>query len=347
MSANPQNAVDSDAPGTLAHREHGRRWRPPRPAAVAQRLRGLFEKKREGDFRTSFTGDAQPAAHAGDIEEAQALPLAEPHYPGPAAEPFTAFSVADSDEEKSELSELAYDPEKFVSIGEQTPMISPSAEVTAAATTAATTAATAAATAAAATAASAAAAGATPASTQTPADSHGTSQHTSESQEESTPPEVVSILVEPAQQGDTGVLNLGFENCVFALNLLTAAGFRRPWTQGGGFIRMFPSLHSSTQYKQQQRTAASSFVNGPIMRPVLHNAHKHRWINDSVNRSCTIYVHTFLRNCSNTASVCATTPTITPTSSTTGDAVRWQYSQQQQASQQLIERYSYTHSRLV
>jgi hypothetical protein len=221
MSANPQ-IRDSDALDTLAYYqdEKKRIWRPPRPAAVAQRLRGLFEKKREGDSRTSFTG-AQPAAHTGitgDIE-AQALPIAEPHYPGPAAagtfEPFTPFSVAESssDEEKSELSELAYDPEKFVSIGEQTPMISPSAGTTAAATTAATaaatTAATAAATAAAAAAASAAAAGATPASTQTPADSHRTSLHTSESQEESTPPEVVSILVEPAQQGDTGVLNLG------------------------------------------------------------------------------------------------------------------------------------------
>jgi hypothetical protein len=202
-SSTPPN-TESNALDTLAYyQEPGRRlWRPPRPAAVAQRLRGLFEKRREADSSTGSSGDA--AAHTNaDIEEAQALPIAEPHYPGPAAagtfEPFTPSSVAESssDEEKSELSELAYDPEKFVSIGQQTPMISPSAEVTAADTAAATAA------------AATAAAAATPASTQTPADSHRTSLHTSESLEESTPPEVVSILVEPAQHGDTGVLNLG------------------------------------------------------------------------------------------------------------------------------------------
>jgi hypothetical protein len=107
MRPNPQSVVDSDTLDTLAYyQEPGRRlWRPPRPAAVAQRLRGLFEKKREGDSRTSFTGDAQPAAHTGDIEEAQALPIAEPHYPGPAAagtfEPFTPFVAESSSDEES------------------------------------------------------------------------------------------------------------------------------------------------------------------------------------------------------------------------------------------------------
>jgi hypothetical protein len=218
-ASNAPADADSDALETLAYYQMPARrlWKPPKPGAVAERLRGLFERK-GSTSATTASPTADMAASTADVEEGRARAV-EPHYPGPAAggafEPLSPFTIEEC-EEKSELSDLAYDydPDNFVGIGQQTPMLSPSAAITAAATAAASAEATAAASAVASTAASGAATPVTagtqaPVSSQRGSSSQRTSLHTSESHEPSTTPEIASIFVEPAQLVDTGVLDLG------------------------------------------------------------------------------------------------------------------------------------------